>query len=85
MKAKKTKKGVPLKKSVPNEKLHLAFLHFMEYHPAKRFSLNLRTMLMEFLMFDGAIEANYLMDLLYDLEGLFQLLETIEAAEKRDL
>jgi hypothetical protein len=26
-------------------------------------------------MYDGAIEANYLQDLLYDFEGLFDLLE----------
>ena len=56
-------------------------LHFIEYHPASRFSRNLRSMLLEFLMFDGAAEASYLNDLLYDLEGLFQLLEVIQSEE----
>lgn len=58
------------------------FLRFVEYHPASRFSKNLRNMLIEFLQFDGAIEAGYLNDLLYDLEGLFALLDTIEADKK---
>lgn len=58
------------------------FLRFIEYHPASRFSKNLRNMLLEFLQFDGAIEAGYLEDLLYDLKGLFALLDTIEAEGK---
>lgn len=58
------------------------FLRFIEYHPASRFSKNLRSMLLEFLQFDGAIEAGYLKDLLYDLEGLFALLDIIEADKK---
>src|SRR5277367_6420168 len=62
--------------------LRETFLHFIEYHPAKRFSKNLRSMLLEFLMFEGAIEAIYLNDLLYDLEGLFQLLDVIESEEE---
>lgn len=55
------------------------FLRFAEYHPARRFSRNLRSMLLEFLMHDGTLEAFYLKDLLYDLEGLFELLEVIQA------
>lgn len=51
---------------------------FIEYHPAKRFDKNLRKMLIEFLQFDGAVEAVYLNDLLYDLEGLFTLLDAIQ-------
>jgi hypothetical protein len=53
-------------------------LRFIEYHPAKRFDKNLRKMLIEFLQFDGAVEAMYLNDLLYDLEGLFTLLDAIQ-------
>ncbi|MEJ0057679.1 MAG: hypothetical protein WDN75_19760 [Bacteroidota bacterium] len=34
-------------------------LHFLEHHPARRLSVNLRTMLLEFLMFEGAIESPY--------------------------
>lgn len=59
------------------------FLRFIEYHPASRFSKHLRSMLLEFLQFDGAIEAGYLNDLLYDIEGLFSLLDVIEK-EKAD-
>lgn len=64
--------------------LHEEFLRFVEYHPARRFSKNLRNMLLEFLQFDGAIEAGYLEDLLYDLEGLFSLLDAIEAEGKQE-
>lgn len=63
--------------------LHEDFLRFIEYHPASRFSKNLRNMLLELLQFDGAIEAGYLEDLLYDLEGLFALLDAIEAEGKQ--
>lgn len=52
-------------------------LRFIEYHPAERFTKNLRKMLLEFLQHDSAIEANYLNDLLYDLEGLFGVLDAI--------
>lgn len=54
-------------------------LRFIEYHPAKRFDKNLRKLLIEFLQFDGAMEAGYLDDLLYDLEGLYTLLDAIQA------
>ena len=57
------------------------FSRFREFHPAKRFSVNLRTMLIEFLMYEGAIEARYMQDLLYDLQGLFELLEAIQLDE----
>jgi hypothetical protein len=53
-------------------------IRFREYHPVNRFSRNLRTMLIEFLMHEESIEANYLQDLLYDLQGLFELLEAIQ-------
>ncbi len=53
-------------------------LHCLEHHPARRLSVNLRTMLLEFLMCEGAIESPYLEDLLYDLEGLFRLLEVAQ-------
>jgi hypothetical protein len=53
-------------------------LRFIEYHPARRFDKNLRKMILEFLQFDGAMEAGYLNDLLYDLEGLFTLLDAIQ-------
>ena len=52
---------------------------FLEQHPAERFSLNLRRMLLEFLQHDGAIEAQYLNDLLYDLEAFFEFLHIIQS------
>jgi hypothetical protein len=59
-------------------RLQEEFLHFIEYHPARRLSTNLRSLLIEFLTYEGATEAEYLQDLLYDLEGLFELLEKVQ-------
>lgn len=55
------------------------FVRFIEFHSARRLSRNLRTMLLEFLMYDGTTDAVYLKDLVHDLEGLFRLLEAIES------
>lgn len=55
-------------------------LEFMTRCPASRFSRNLRTMLLEFMMSSGT-EAPYIKVLL-DLESLFDLLDKIEDAEK---
>lgn len=57
------------------------FLRFVHYHPASRFSRNLRKMLLEFLMAPGADEGLYVKDLLYDLDGLFELLDAIQAED----
>lgn len=65
--------------------LRAEFIRFIEYHPADRLSKNLRMMLLEFLQHDGAIEANYLKKLLYDLEGLFELLDAIEVEGHKNL
>ena len=54
------------------------FLRFIEYHPPYRFNRNLRKMLLEYLMHEGSLEEFYLKDLLYDLQGLFELLDMIE-------
>jgi hypothetical protein len=54
------------------------FERFYEYHPARRLSRNLRSMLLEFLMYDGSAEAEYLRDLVIDLDGLFSLLDAME-------
>lgn len=58
-------------------------IHFMEYHPAKRIDQNLRKLLLGFLQYDGAIEAGYLSDLLYDLEGLYRLLDAIQVSNEK--
>lgn len=67
------------KKSILSKAVGEELIRFKEYHPAERFSRNLRTLLIEFLMYEGAIEASYLQDLLYDLQGLFDLLEVIQS------
>jgi len=59
-----------------------ALIRFMEYHPARRVDQNLRKMLLEFLQYGGALEAGYLSELLYDLEGIYDLLDVIQS-EKR--
>lgn len=59
-------------------RLQEAFVKFLEYHPAKRLSVNLRSWLLEFLMYDGSAEAEYLYHLVTDLSGLFDLLEVVQ-------
>jgi hypothetical protein len=59
------------------------FERFFEYHPAKRLSRNLRSLLLEFLMYDGSAEAEYLRDLVIDLDGLFTLLDAMEEESER--
>jgi len=39
-------------------------------------------MLIDFLMFDGAKDAGYLQDLLYDIDGLFELLDKLESDDE---
>lgn len=65
-------------------RLQEAFVRFLEYHPAKRFSVNLRSWLLEFLMYDGSVEAEYLRDLVIDLDGLFEMLEVVQEEWKGD-
>lgn len=60
-------------------RLQVEFIRFMDFHEAKRLSKNLRSMILEFLMHEGALEAVYLKELLFDLEGLFLLLDAIQA------
>jgi len=71
-----TSKDAP--RAVISQRLLEQFERFYEYHPARRLSRNLRSMLLEFLMYDGSAEAEYLRDLMIDLDGLFSLLDTME-------
>lgn len=71
------KQKAPREKPVFSETLTAEFAQFMEYHEASHFSRNLRKMLLEFLMREESIEAIYLKDLLYDIDGLFDLLDAI--------
>jgi len=73
--ASKKIKGIDL---TVTARLQEAFVRFLEYHPAKRFSVNLRSWLLEFLMYDGSAEAEYLYHLVIDLDGLFELLEVVQ-------
>lgn len=70
--------SVTEQRSVLSPVLIEAFERFVEYHPARRFSRNLRSLLLEFLMYDGSAEAEYLRDLMIDLDGLFSLLDAME-------
>ena len=72
------KLGVKAKEPVLSKILLEAFVHFLEYHPAKRVSKNLRRMLMEHLMQNEAGESIYLYETLKDLHGLFELLDVAE-------
>lgn len=72
----------PSQANVPNDPLSNIpveeFARFYEYHPAKRLSRNLRSLLLEFMMYDGSLEAEYLRELAIDLDGLFTLLDAME-------
>lgn len=80
-KAKPKKTKEPELDPVLSPDLQEEIIRFMENHPPKRVSKNLRSMLMEFLMKDGAVESEYFNDLLYDLEGLFEMLDMMEGEE----
>lgn len=79
---KRTKKKIKVAKQALSRELIEELEAFVENHSARRFSKNLRKMLVEFLMYDGAMEAIYLKDLLWDFEGLFMLLDSIETIQE---
>jgi hypothetical protein len=70
-------------RAIISQRLLEQFERFYEYHPARRLSRNLRSMLLEFLMYDGSAEAEYLRDLVIDLDGLFTLLDAMEEETER--
>ena len=75
--------GVP--RATISHDLFEQFERFYEYHPARRLSRNLRSLLLEFLMYDGSAEAEYLRDLVIDLDGLFTLLDAMEEEGERSV
>jgi hypothetical protein len=77
--ARTRKNASPVNTNEPvlNEALQEEFIHFVTHCPVKRFSRNLRSMLLEFLLASGG-EAPYLKDLAIDLESLFCLLDAVE-------
>jgi hypothetical protein len=60
--------------------LYAEFIYFLKNHSPVRFSKNLRKMLMEYLMLHGIEESAYFKELMFDLDGLFYLLDA--AAEE---
>jgi len=70
--------AIDVPRAMISQELLEQFERFYEYHPARRLSRNLRSLLLEFLMYDGSAEAEYLRDLVIDLDGLFSLLDSME-------
>jgi hypothetical protein len=81
-KSSKKKLTKSIQKSEPElaitDSLKEQVLRFIEYHPARRVSRNLVAWLLESLQDEAAGEPLYFHDLMYDLEGLLDLLDTIE-------
>lgn len=65
------------------KKLKNHFADFLEYHPPGRFSRNLRKMLLDYLQSNLIGIPHYYADLLFDLEGLFDLLDQAKKELKR--
>jgi len=66
--------------------LSQALKDFFKYHPAKRVSKNLRNLLLECLQSEEVFDSPNLKSAIFDLEGIFKLLdiaekESIEAIE----
>jgi hypothetical protein len=81
----KKKKKVQDRKLVLNKNLREAFIRFLENHPARRLNKNLRRMLLMHLSHTEAVESIYLNETLWDLEGLFNLLDIVEEEWKASL
>ena len=63
-------KANKLSKSLKQE-----FSRFMEFHPPEEMIRNMRHLLLEYVMSDSARESTHFKDVVFDLEGLFELLE----------
>lgn len=61
-----------------SKSLQHAFLHFIENYPVKRFNRNLHKMVIAYMIHETYSSSDYMQQLLLDLEGLFDLLESIE-------
>lgn len=66
------------RKRVINKSLREAVVHFFEYHSAKRFSTNLRRMLLQQLTSQDFVQSIYFEETIRDIEGLFDLLDVAE-------
>jgi hypothetical protein len=74
----KRKKKAKATEPVLSKTMQEAFARFLEHHPVKRLSKNLRRILMEHLMQNEAGQSIYLYETLKDLHGLFELLDMAE-------
>lgn len=77
-KSKRKNKFTPTRKLFLNKRLSEAFIHFLEYHPAKRLSKNLRRVFIEYLSHQDVGVSIYFEHTVRDLEGLFDLLDIAE-------
>jgi hypothetical protein len=59
-----------------------AIIHFFRYHPASRVNKKLRNMLVEYLQCTETKEVQEIQSLLFDLEGVFNFLDVVEAEWK---
>lgn len=73
----KKKKPLAVQEPIVNDVLQKAFADFVLYCPARRFSKNLRSMLLKYLVL-SEIKEEKLKEMLIDLESLFKLLEVME-------
>lgn len=55
-----------------------ALSHFIDTHPTNRVSRNLRKLLVESLQNDAVIEDQNFKEIIYNIQGLFDLLDSIE-------
>lgn len=65
------------------EHLVAEVMRFIEYHPPSRVSRNLGRMLLQYLTLDDATENLFFKDLIYDLEGLFELLDALQTEREK--
>lgn len=78
----RNKKPSEKQEPVINVTLQKAFTDFVLYCPARRFSRNLRSMLLNYLL-QAETKEPEVKELLVDLEILFRLLEVIEEERPR--
>ena len=69
---------IKVRPRVPGKVLQEAFILFLQHNPAKQFGRNLRRILLEHLMYQGATESVYLFETVKGLDALFALLEVAE-------
>lgn len=69
--------------AIGSEHLVAEVMRFIEYHPPSRVSRNLCRMLLQYLTMDDATENLFFKDLIHDLDGVFELLEALQAEREK--